>query len=526
MQLMQSCRLTLAVVLATITVTVSGPSAPALAQSGGHDDPALSSYWDPAVNQWEPIILQYAQERNLDPDLIASVIWKESLGRAWERGPVGAVGLMGLMPFEWRPSTEELHNPWTNVAWGARALAHTIRDGRGDLFYALAAYNGGWDQIHLRVTRRYAADVLNHYARAVAVRHGLPADGDWVAIFAVEGAPPPNTTTVIGPQRPLTRYTERPYGQAGIPMAPFDLPPHATAITFVNKQGARCRVNVWLIAENGPPHIPSALQTSFVSSPVDGVRNGRYIVSPSYPSKTSNTPLLQPAIPTDVPVATPVAEAVVLAGGAELRPGASAWWNPRLTLPAGTELELIGYDPDFPDWVYVRTVDGTSTGWVQTADIELNRELSKLPPVTPIPTLTPSPTPTLTPTIPVATTTPTPPPTPTSTPTTTPVTPTTPSTTTLPTECEGGPLRLEAWPLERFHSPEGWTATIFVQAYGGDCMYTYAWQGEVKGGPMPGPLTFQVNHVDRTAPIVGTVSATSAGETVEVGLFIRTPSDD
>ncbi len=139
----------------------------ALAQGGGLADAgALSPYWSPAVSRWEPIIVQQAQERGLDPNLIAGVIWKESLGRPTARGPIGAVGLMGLMPFDWRPSPDKLENPWTNAFWGARALAQTIRDGNGDLYYSLAAYNGGWERSHLAVTRRYAADVMAHYASA------------------------------------------------------------------------------------------------------------------------------------------------------------------------------------------------------------------------------------------------------------------------------------------------------------------------------------------------------------------------
>ncbi len=214
----------------------------------------LSPYWWTAVSRWDHIILPAAQERNLDPDLIASIIWKESLGRAWERGPVGAVGLMGIMPFKWRPSPNELEQPWTNVAWGARALAHTIRDGHGDLYYSLAAYNGGWDKIHLRVTRNYAADVLSHYAKAVAARYDLHEDGNWIAIFAVEGtSSEQNTITVIGPHRPLARYTERPWIQANIPTKPVGSLPHAIAIKFTDVYGVENQVNVWLASENGVP---------------------------------------------------------------------------------------------------------------------------------------------------------------------------------------------------------------------------------------------------------------------------------
>jgi hypothetical protein len=259
---MQRWRLALAVTFLAIIPVFAFPRS-TLAQTGSPPDaPCLSPYWHPNVSRWEPIILQYAQQRNLDPNLVASVIWKESLGRPRERGPAGAVGLMGVMPFDWRPSAEELENPWTNLSWGTRALAHTIRDGNGDVYYALAAYNGGWGQIHLNVTRRYATDVLDHYTRAIAAQYELPTDGNWIAIFAVEGIPSPQTITVLGPHRPLARYTQRHWVQADIPTVPASVTPHATVITFVDERGAECRVNVWLVTENGIPLAPSAAQTT------------------------------------------------------------------------------------------------------------------------------------------------------------------------------------------------------------------------------------------------------------------------
>jgi hypothetical protein len=114
----------------------------------------------------------------------------------------------------------------------------------------LAAYNGGWDQIHLRVTRRYAADVLDHYARAVAVEHGLLADGDWTAIISVEGVPVHKTVTVLGPDRPLTRYTERPLVQDDVPSVPEGSPPHATLITFADERGQEAHVSLWLVSHD------------------------------------------------------------------------------------------------------------------------------------------------------------------------------------------------------------------------------------------------------------------------------------
>jgi hypothetical protein len=61
-----------------------------------------------------------------------------------------------------------------------------------------------------------------------------------------------------------------------------------------------------------------------------------------------------------------------------------------------------------------------------------------------------------------------------------------------PVVCAGGPLRLEAWPVDRVRTPNGWRATIYAKAYGGDCRYTYAWERQVVGGPTSGAVTFDV----------------------------------
>ena len=245
---METCSRTFAVALVTVII-VSPFTHPVLAQGEQPlDTLGLSPYWQPVVSRWEGIVVRYAEGRHIDPDLVASVIWKESRGISTVQGPTGAVGLMCVKPFPWRPSAEELENPWTNVAAGTKTLAQVIRDGNGDVYYALAAYNGGWDQIHLRVTRRYAADVLENYARAVAVEHGLPADGDWIAVISVEGLPAHKTVTVLGPGRPLARYTERPWPQADVPSVPEHSLPHATLITFTDERGEEICVNLWIVA--------------------------------------------------------------------------------------------------------------------------------------------------------------------------------------------------------------------------------------------------------------------------------------
>jgi hypothetical protein len=210
----------------------------------------LSPYWSSAVRQWESIILEEAARRGLDPDLIGALIWKESRGRASARGPAGAVGLMMVMPrdagFTWRPPASELRDPAVNVFWGARALATTVHDSGGDLYSALAAYNGGWDQIHLRGPRQYATDVLNDYARAVAVRNSLSPQIHWVAtVTALHGTGP---MSVLGPQRSLTRYSRAPV-VADIPDCTIEGPPTAVVFSSPNGHGMNSRVGIWILLD-------------------------------------------------------------------------------------------------------------------------------------------------------------------------------------------------------------------------------------------------------------------------------------
>lgn len=142
--------------------------------------PILSPYWDRNIDRWASQIGVVAHTYGLDADLIAAVVNAESNGIPDGVSHMGAVGLMGVMPtgpgMEWRPTTDELIDPTTNLTWGGAILADIIRQSGGDIFAALAAYNGGWVYAGSRVPQDYAAHVLNDYGRAVAVRSGVSPD--------------------------------------------------------------------------------------------------------------------------------------------------------------------------------------------------------------------------------------------------------------------------------------------------------------------------------------------------------------
>lgn len=126
-----------------------------LAENQRQDAPCdVNPAFPPKVVRWCPIITFYANKHNLDPDLVAAVIWLESGGNALAYSRSGAVGLMQVMPrdglaaafmcvngpcFKDRPSTEELQDPEFNISFGTRYLAGLVRRS-GNLRDALRSY--------------------------------------------------------------------------------------------------------------------------------------------------------------------------------------------------------------------------------------------------------------------------------------------------------------------------------------------------------------------------------------------------
>lgn len=138
----------------------------------------LATIWPANVLRWEADVIDVATAFDLDPDLVAAVMWVESAGDPIAESYVGAVGLMGVMPlekgFDGRPTAEQLLNPHVNLRWGSGILAQILKQAGGDLHAALAAYNGGWRLVDTVETRTYTAEVLHHYGRAIAAKANNP----------------------------------------------------------------------------------------------------------------------------------------------------------------------------------------------------------------------------------------------------------------------------------------------------------------------------------------------------------------
>src|SRR4029079_10138403 len=113
--------------------------------------------------RYEQIVRGHAHNYDLDPALLAAVIYQESKFKANARSSSGAIGLMQLLPDTAKGiavptggnafTVDDLYNPEINVRYGAWYLRHLLTK-YGDERTALAAYNAGQDNVALRRAAR------------------------------------------------------------------------------------------------------------------------------------------------------------------------------------------------------------------------------------------------------------------------------------------------------------------------------------------------------------------------------------
>ena len=106
--------------------------------------------------RYEQIVRGHARNYDLDPALLAAVIYQESKFKADARSKSGAIGLMQLLPDTAKGialhtggtafRVNDLYDPEINVRYGAWYLRHLLQK-YGDERTALAAYNAGQDNV-------------------------------------------------------------------------------------------------------------------------------------------------------------------------------------------------------------------------------------------------------------------------------------------------------------------------------------------------------------------------------------------
>ncbi len=124
------------------------------------------------ISKYDHLIVKAAEKYSIDSALIKAIIKAESNFNHQAVSPVGAKGLMQLMP----ATASSLHvrdtfHPGNNIEGGTRYLRYLMNVFKGDLPLVLAAYNAGEKAVFKydrRVppygeTRRYIQKVLGYF---------------------------------------------------------------------------------------------------------------------------------------------------------------------------------------------------------------------------------------------------------------------------------------------------------------------------------------------------------------------------
>jgi soluble lytic murein transglycosylase len=130
--------------------------------------------------EYKEIVRGHAENYDLDPALLAAVIYRESKFNAEAVSESGAIGLMQLLPetakgiAQYTGGTkfrlEDLYDPEINVRYGSFYLKRLLRKYGGNAELALAAYHAGQGNVDewladgkgiaFAETREYVDDVL------------------------------------------------------------------------------------------------------------------------------------------------------------------------------------------------------------------------------------------------------------------------------------------------------------------------------------------------------------------------------
>ncbi|KAA8731119.1 lytic transglycosylase domain-containing protein [Acinetobacter qingfengensis] len=144
----------------------------------GNSEAAVLPSFSKTKNAYDGIIKAAAQNYGVAEGLIKAVMHTESGFNATARSPVGAQGLMQLMPATARRfNVGNVYDPAQNIHGGARYLSWLIKRFNGNTTLALAAYNAGEGNVTkyggippFKETQDYVRRVLSRY-------NNLYADG-------------------------------------------------------------------------------------------------------------------------------------------------------------------------------------------------------------------------------------------------------------------------------------------------------------------------------------------------------------
>ena len=156
----------------------------------GNSEASVLPSYSRNKNAFDHIIQQAAQQHGVSEGLIKAVMHTESGFNVNARSPVGAQGLMQLMPATARRfNVSNAYDPHENIMAGAKYLAWLLKRFNGNTTLALAGYNAGEGNVAkyggvppFRETQDYIRRVTSRYSNLYA--SGVNASSSNSAITA------------------------------------------------------------------------------------------------------------------------------------------------------------------------------------------------------------------------------------------------------------------------------------------------------------------------------------------------------
>jgi len=110
------------------------------------------------ARRWAREFVFYGEQVHVNPKLLVAIAYAESRFNPHARSTAGAIGLMQVVPSRtsWgeyesrcgRMSARTLHEPRTNICFGAHIFREFLTVHHGDTDHALAAYNNGTGELN------------------------------------------------------------------------------------------------------------------------------------------------------------------------------------------------------------------------------------------------------------------------------------------------------------------------------------------------------------------------------------------
>lgn len=201
-------------------------------QDWGNNEAAVPASFSKNQNTYDHLIHQAAETHRVSAGLIKAVIHTESGFNLHARSPVGAQGLMQLMPATAkRFNVNNVYDPQQNILGGAKYLSWLLKRFNGNTALALAAYNAGEGNVSkyggippFKETQDYVRRVTSRLNNIYA--QGVKLDTNAAVSYrnpqAVEDLSPTTSTPPVKQpmqfaQRPIViaedgRFTDAPSG--------------------------------------------------------------------------------------------------------------------------------------------------------------------------------------------------------------------------------------------------------------------------------------------------------------------------